>query len=126
MPLLGGIALAIAASFWYARHADLPIRRSADALAPALALGCSIDSIGCLEAGCDYGTPTRGPWAIVFTSPYCAPGTPLGVPLHPTQIYASLADFAIFVLLLWLIYRPHHDGEIMGAWLFLAASATSF
>ncbi len=51
---------------------------------------------------------------------------PLGVPLQPTQIYASVAEFAIFVLLLWLLRRPHHDGEIMGAWLFLAGMANFF
>jgi phosphatidylglycerol:prolipoprotein diacylglycerol transferase len=45
----------------------------------------------------------------------------LGVPLHPTQLYASLAEFALFVLLLWLLlHRPHFDGEVLGAWLFLA------
>jgi phosphatidylglycerol---prolipoprotein diacylglyceryl transferase len=125
-PLLAGIALSIAVGFWYARRAHLPIRRSADALAPALALGCSVASIGCLEAGCNYGTPTRAPWAVVFNSPYCAAGTPLGVPLHPTQIYASLAAFAILVFLLWLLHRPHRDGEIMGAWLFLSGLSNFF
>ena len=70
--LLGGIAMAAGACFFYARHAGLPIRRSADALAPSLALTSSIVSIGCLEAGCGYGTPTNAPWAIVFTSPYAA------------------------------------------------------
>ncbi len=44
----------------------------------------------------------------------------LGVPLHPTQLYASLDEFALFVLLLWLLHRPHFDGEVLGAWLFLA------
>ncbi len=96
-----------------------PSGRTADAIAPSLALGSSVVSIGCLEAGCDYGTPTHLPWAVVFTSPAAMPGTPLGVPLHPTQIYASLVEFALFVLLLWLLHRPHHDGEILGAWLFL-------
>ena len=43
-----------------------------------------------------------------------------GVPLHPTQLYASLAEFALLVLLLWLLHRPHLDGEVLGAWLFLA------
>ena len=96
-----------------------PSGRTADAIAPSLALGSSVVSIGCLEAGCDYGTPTHLPWAVVFTSPAAMPGTPLGVPLHPTQIYASLVEFALFVLLLWLLHRPHNDGEILGAWLFL-------
>jgi phosphatidylglycerol---prolipoprotein diacylglyceryl transferase len=116
---LAGIAIAILASVAYTRHLRLPIRRTADAFAPSLALGSSVVSIGCLEAGCDYGTPTRLPWAVIFTSPQAAPGTPLGVPLHPTQIYSSGAEFLLFVLLLWLLHRPHDDGEILGAWLFL-------
>jgi phosphatidylglycerol---prolipoprotein diacylglyceryl transferase len=123
---LGGIAMAVGACFFYARHKGLPIRRSADALAPSLALTSSIVSIGCLEAGCGYGTPTNVPWAIVLTSPYAAQDAPLGIPLHPTQIYSSVAEFAIFALLLWLLHRPHHDGEIMGAWLFLAGIANFF
>jgi phosphatidylglycerol---prolipoprotein diacylglyceryl transferase len=123
---LGGIAMAVGACFFYARHKGLPIRRSADALAPSLALTSSIVSIGCLEAGCGYGTPTNVPWAVVFTSPYAAQDAPLGIPLHPTQIYSSVAEFAIFALLLWLLHRPHHDGEIMGAWLFLAGIANFF
>ena len=56
---------------------------------------------------------------MIFRSPAAVPGTPLGVPLHPTQIYASLVEFVLFVFLLWLLHRPHHDGEILGAWLFL-------
>jgi len=115
-----GIGIAAAAGIAYARHLRLPLRRSADAFAPGLAVGSSVISIGCLEAGSDYGTPTRLPWAVIFRSPVAGmSGTPLGVPLHPTQIYTSLVDFLLFVLLLWLLHRPHHDGEIMGAWLFL-------
>jgi phosphatidylglycerol:prolipoprotein diacylglycerol transferase len=52
------------------------------------------------------------------------PGTPLGVPLHPTQIYQGLSDFALFVLLLWLLYRPHRDGDILASWLFLSGVST--
>jgi phosphatidylglycerol---prolipoprotein diacylglyceryl transferase len=114
------IAIAVATAVVYALHLGLPIRRTADALAPSLALGSSIVSVGCLEAGCDYGTPTHLPWAVIFISPAAMPGTPLGVPLHPTQIYSSLVEFVLFILLLWLLHRPHHDGEILGAWLFLA------
>ena len=103
----------------YALHLRLPIRRTADAFAPSLALVSAVASIACLEAGCDYGTPTQLPWAVIFRSPAAVPGTPLGVPLHPTQLYASMVQFVLFVLLLWLLHRPHHDGEILGAWLFL-------
>jgi phosphatidylglycerol---prolipoprotein diacylglyceryl transferase len=116
---LTGMAISIILSLIYARRLRLPIRRTADAFAPSLALGSSVVSIGCLEAGCDYGTPTHLPWAVIFTSPHAAAGTPLGIPLHPTQIYSSAAEFLLFVLLLWLLHRPHADGEILGAWLFL-------
>ena len=113
------IAIAIVVGVVYALHLGFPIRRTADAIAPSLALGSSVLSVGCLEAGCEYGTPTHLPWAVVFTNPAAMPGTPLGIPLHPTQIYASLVEFALFVVLLWLVHRPHRDGEILGAWLFL-------
>jgi phosphatidylglycerol:prolipoprotein diacylglycerol transferase len=112
-------ALAFAVGIFCAWRSGLPLRRTADAFAPSLALGNSIVSIGCLEAGCDYGTPSNLPWAVIFRSPAAMPGTPLGVPLHPTQIYASLTAFALFAVLVWLVYRPHQEGEIMGAWLFL-------
>jgi phosphatidylglycerol---prolipoprotein diacylglyceryl transferase len=104
---------------------DLPIRRTADAFAPSLALGSAVVSIGCLEAGCNYGTPARVPWAVIFNDPAAAPGTPLGVPLHPTQLYTSLLQFLLFVFLLWLLHRSHHDGEILGAWLFLTGLSSS-
>ncbi len=118
-PSYSGIAIAVAVSVAYAWRLGLPLRRTADAFAPSLALGSSVISIGCLEAGCDYGTPTRLPWAVIFRSPAAGPGTPLGVPLHPTQIYASLVQFVLFFILLWLLHRAHYDGEILGAWLFL-------
>jgi phosphatidylglycerol---prolipoprotein diacylglyceryl transferase len=116
---LASTALAATTGVFYAWRLGLPLRRTADACAPSLALGSSIVSIGCLEAGCDYGTPTHLPWAVVFRNAAAMPGTPLGVPLHPTQIYASLVEFVLFVVLLWLLHRPHNDGEIFGAWLFL-------
>jgi len=104
----------------YALRLGLPLRRTADAFAPSLALSSSVVSIACLEAGYDYGTPSRLPWAVIFRTPSAVPRAMQGVPLHPTQLYASFAEFALFVLLLWLLHRPHYDGEVLGAWLFLA------
>ena len=44
----------------------------------------------------------RVPWAITFTDPFAAAnvGTPLGVPLHPTQLYEAGAELLILVVLL--------------------------
>jgi phosphatidylglycerol:prolipoprotein diacylglycerol transferase len=121
---VGLAAVAIAAAA-YAAHLGLPIRRTGDAFAPSLALGSAVASIACLEAGCDYGTPSQLPWAVIFRSPAAVPGTPLGVPLHPTQLYSSLVEFVLFVFLLWLLHRPHYDGEVLGAWLFLSGLSSS-
>jgi phosphatidylglycerol:prolipoprotein diacylglycerol transferase len=58
--------------------------------------------MGCLFAGCCYGKPTSLPWAITFTDPFAATnvGTPLNVPLHPTQVYEAGAEALILVTLL--------------------------
>jgi phosphatidylglycerol:prolipoprotein diacylglycerol transferase len=108
------VVIAVATGVVSALRLGLPVRRTADAVAPSLALYSSVVSIACLEVGCDYGTPTRVPWAVVFNPATAMPGTPLGVPLHPTQIYSSLVEFVLFAFLLWLLHRPHYDGEILG------------
>jgi phosphatidylglycerol:prolipoprotein diacylglycerol transferase len=42
------------------------------------------------------------PWAVIFTDPLAAAnvGTPLGIPLHPTQLYEAGAELLILVVLL--------------------------
>jgi phosphatidylglycerol---prolipoprotein diacylglyceryl transferase len=113
------MAIAVLTGVVYATRLGLPLRRTGDAFAPSLALQSSVASIACLEAGCDYGAPTRLPWAVTFRSQAIVTGAPLGVPLHPAQLYAGVVEFVLFVLLLWLLHRPHDDGEILGTWLFL-------
>ena len=50
-------------------------------------------------------------------------GVPLAIPLHPTQLYESLADALIFFFLYRMIARPHHPGAILGWYLALYSSA---
>jgi phosphatidylglycerol:prolipoprotein diacylglycerol transferase len=71
-------------------------------MAPGIALGHVIGRLGCLLAGCCYGRPTDAPWGITFTHPAAAAnvGTPLGIPLHPTQVYDAGAELIILILLL--------------------------
>jgi phosphatidylglycerol:prolipoprotein diacylglycerol transferase len=70
--------------------------------APGIALGHVTGRLGCLAAGCCYGRPTTVPWAITFTNPLAAAnvGTPLNIPLHPTQLYEAGAELLILILLL--------------------------
>ncbi|MGD8376476.1 MAG: prolipoprotein diacylglyceryl transferase [Acidobacteriota bacterium] len=105
----GGFAAAATAAALYARRAGLPVGLTADACAPAIALGQSVGRLGCLAAGCCYGRPSELPWAITFTDPAAAriTGVPLGIPRHPSQIYLSINALLLcgLLLLLWRIAR---------------------
>ena len=98
----GGLIAAVAVAFWYMRRSRLPLWPTTDAFAPGIALGHVVGRLGCVMAGCCYGRPTTVPWAITFTSPLAAAnvGTPLNVPLHPTQLYEAGAELIILILLL--------------------------
>ena len=98
----GGLFLAVPVALWYLHRHRMPIWTTCDVFAPGIALGHAVGRIGCLMAGCCFGRPTSVPWGITFTSPLAASnvGTPLGVTLHPTQLYESGAELAIFGLLL--------------------------
>jgi phosphatidylglycerol:prolipoprotein diacylglycerol transferase len=98
----GGLIMAVVVALWYIRRAGLPLWTTCDVFAPGIALGHVIGRFGCLFAGCCYGKPTNLPWGITFTDPFAAAnvGTPLGVPLHPTQLYEAGAEFVILMLLL--------------------------
>lgn len=120
----GGFIGALAATaifFW--RNPRLPFWPAADLCGPAIALGQSIGRIGCLMAGDDYGRPTTLPWGIAFTDPDAARigGAPLGVPLHPVQLYESIACAILFVVLVRLGRRKQFDGQIILAYTILYA-----
>jgi len=119
---IGGL-IASAIFFW--RHRDVPFRRAADICAPAIALGQAIGRIGCFMAGDDYGRPTTAPWAVTFTDPAAAQigGAPLGIPLHPVQLYEAAVCLALFGFLVWLARRRHRDGDIILAYTVLYAIA---
>jgi len=97
---------------------------TADLIAPGIALGHVIGRFGCLLAGCCYGKPTNVAWAVTFTDPAANfnVGTPLNVPLHPTQLYESAAGLIILVALLILEKRPgHFAGRTFWSFAFLYA-----
>src|SRR6266853_90491 len=98
----GGLIVAVAVALWYIRKIGLPLWTTCDVFAPGIALGHVVGRFGCFFAGCCYGKPTTVPWAITFTSPYAAAnvGTPLNIPLHPTQLYEAGAEALILIVLL--------------------------
>src|SRR5580765_653088 len=98
----GGLLLAVIVALVYIRRVGLPLRTTTDVFAPVIALGHVVGRFGCLFAGCCYGKPTTLPWGIIFRDAFAAAnvGTPLGVPLHPTQLYEAGAELLILIVLL--------------------------
>lgn len=111
----GGLLAAFPVAWWYVRRYKLDGWETADALAPGVVIGQAIGRLGCLAAGCCFGRVTDVPWAITFRDVYAArqTGTPVDIAIHPTQIYESVAAFAIFGLLLWLAARKRFSGQIV-------------
>ena len=101
----GGLIAGVGVALWYMRRYRMPLWTTTDVFAPGIALGHVIGRMGCLMAGCCFGRPTSVPWAITFRDPAANAGTPLGVPLHPTQLYEAGAEAVILGVLLVLERR---------------------
>ena len=117
----GGVLGAIALTIIYTRIAKIPLLALLDCYSAGLPLGHAIGRLGCFMAGCCYGKPTTLPWGVMFTNPI-APrlvGTPMGVPLHPTQLYEAAAEFCNFLILIWIGKRQTFKGQILGTYLLL-------
>jgi len=110
----GGLLAGFPVAWWYAKKHSLPAWRTADVLAPAVVIGQAIGRIGCFAAGCCYGKPADVPWAVTFRDAYASRtvGTPLDTPLHPTELYESIACFLIFFVLLRVARGKRFDGQV--------------
>ena len=121
----GGLIGALPVAWWYARRHSLSGWQTADVLAPAVAIGQSVGRIGCFAAGCCYGRAAEVPWAISFHDEYAnrVVGTPLHTPLHPTQLYESLACLLIFGILIGIASRKKFHGQVALSYVVLYAVA---
>ena len=99
----GGLLGALVAAVFFVKVKKVPFLAFADAAVPGVALGQAIGRIGCLAAGCCWGAQCSKPWAITFTDPKAGQnvGVPMGVPLHPTQLYEAVGLVLLTCLILW-------------------------
>jgi phosphatidylglycerol:prolipoprotein diacylglycerol transferase len=123
LSVLGGLGLATVSSLAYLRLRGMPVLRTADVLAPSVALGEGITRIGCFLNGCCYGLPCDLPWCLRFPEASGAGQTFPGVAVHPTQLYASALGFATFAALSALLSRKPFDGAVFFALLALGGLA---
>ena len=134
----GGLIGAIIAGFVYIRWKKLPIWKTADVLAPSIALGNVFGRIGCFLNGCCFGRPTNLPWAVQFPNHSDAwytqsqqglagvGPTTAALPVHPTEIYDALNNFLLYLVLAWLFRRKKFDGEVFVAYLIGYAITRTF
>ena len=123
---IGGAA-AVALNSWRLR---VPIRWTAQLVAPILAAGYALGRVGCFLVNDDYGRPTDLPWGMKFPQglppstaaslervfgvpipPGIAPETVLAV--HPTQLY----EVAIMLIAFAILWRLRTAARPVG-WLF--------
>jgi phosphatidylglycerol:prolipoprotein diacylglycerol transferase len=134
----GGLIGATIAGVIYIHWKKLPFWKTADVLAPSIALGNVFGRVGCLLNGCCYGRACAAPWAIRFPNgsyaweqqyqqglPGVGPDTP-SLPVHPTEIYDGLLNLGLYFLLAWLFRRKKFDGQIFTTYLLCYAVTRSF
>jgi phosphatidylglycerol:prolipoprotein diacylglycerol transferase len=103
----------------YLAYHRQPLLKYADILGATLGLGPFIGRWACFFNGCCYGKVTDLFWAVrypnfspAFNAQYHAGlvdlNSPLSLPVHPVQLYASLAGFIIF-LIVSKIYFQYAD-----------------
>jgi len=121
----GGLLVAIAVAVWFARASHISFVKLGDVFAPGIALGHAFGRLGCFSAGCCWGRPTSLPWGVTFNDPYSheVVGVPLGVKVHPTQLYEAFAEAVIFVFLYFRYRKKRFDGQILGWYLLLYPTA---
>jgi phosphatidylglycerol:prolipoprotein diacylglycerol transferase len=135
----GGFLLATALVVWEVRRQKLPLGRTADACAPAIALAYAVGRMGCFFVGDDWGRPTDSWVGIAF--PRGTPPTRVDVierdfgitvdpalverygdvvPVHPTQLYEVAMSTLIFFFLWRIRGRERPAGQLFMMWLALA------
>ncbi|PWT91544.1 MAG: prolipoprotein diacylglyceryl transferase [Blastocatellia bacterium] len=116
----GGLIGAALTGYFLIKRYQLPWWKTADACAPGIAIGNFFGRQGCFAAGCCWGKPTSLPWGVQFTElGHEITGVPIGVHLHPTQLYESFAMLIVFGFLLWLHKSKRFNGQVILAYALL-------
>jgi len=107
-----GAVLGAALGIWiYSKFSKLQFGYFADLVAPAVIVAQAVvGRVGCTINGCCYGVKTSLPWGIVYTHPDSL--GPLGVAVHPTQVYELIFGLIVFGMLLKLRGRFKPDGSL--------------
>jgi phosphatidylglycerol:prolipoprotein diacylglycerol transferase len=124
----GALLGAMVTIFVLSRSMKLPVDKLFDAYIPATALGQAVGRLGCLAAGCCFGTQSALPWAVTFTDPKALDlgGVPLHTALHPVQLYDAGLHLLMFAILFALHRRRRLVGKLFAPWCILEGCARFF
>jgi phosphatidylglycerol:prolipoprotein diacylglycerol transferase len=132
-----GVVLGLIVSVPIARRLfdpnGMPLRRILDWTGPSTAIALAVARLGCLAAGCCFGTPSDLPWAIRFPEFSQAANVhhflgwvPANVdgslPVHPLQLYFLAWSLSVALFLLWWDARRSYDGQVFVLFLALQES----
>ena len=130
----GGFIGGVAAFYWQVRKRGLPLAKTFDSAAPALALAYAIGRMGCFLVGDDYGRPTDSWIGIAFPEGY--PPTTAGyfrsigydlaadipdsavLTVIPTQLFEIGAALIMFAIL-WRLSGKLRAGRLFAIYLVL-------
>lgn len=90
--------------------------KTGDRFAVPVAVAVGIGRLGCLHAGCCFGTPTALPWAMRF------PVAGDDLPRHPTQIYESLFHLGAAAVLFVLLRKGLLRGQLIKLYIMIYMS----
>ncbi|HHW48613.1 MAG TPA: prolipoprotein diacylglyceryl transferase [Clostridiaceae bacterium] len=112
LAIYGAVIGAVVVAYIFAKKKKIGVLKLFDFGAPYLLLGQGIGRWGNFVNQEAYGTTTDLPWGMT--------GSDIGPnPVHPTFLYESLWDFAVFFFLIWFRKRKKVDGEVFFLYMIL-------
>jgi phosphatidylglycerol---prolipoprotein diacylglyceryl transferase len=130
----GGLIVASIGAWFLLKRDKFPFWKAADMAGFAIPIGLGFGRMGCLLAGCCFGSPHDGSWALSFPgrSPASVAQAKAGLlasarlpslPVHATQIYESIGSLLVAAICLFVVHgRKRYDGQVFLAFLGLYAA----
>lgn len=109
MAIHGGLIGGFLGGYIVAKYRKMNLLKMMDVAAPFLILAQAIGRWGNYVNMEAYGGPTNLPWGILID----------GVMVHPTFLYESIWNLAVFGLLIYIARRKKFDGQIAGLYMIM-------
>lgn len=129
----GGLIVASIGAWFLLKRDKFPFWKAADMAGFAIPIGLGFGRMGCLLAGCCFGSPSNSSLAMAFPPGSSASESQWregllkfprvwSLPVHPTQIYESGGSLLVAAICLFVVHgRKKYDGQVFVAFLVLYA-----